>query len=222
MRFIRSWSDRSYRRRLLDADLARVSSEMIGNVLELGAGRKRRRGTFRPPSHVSSWICADRSPDAEPDVRADVRDLPFRSAVFDTTVCLEVLEYVPEPARALRELARVLRPGGLLVVSVPFIHRWDTPADLWRASPAGLERLLRDNGLQPVAQLAQGGALAATSHIVQFVVRNLPVPRVARWVIAGLAVPLTEFIFLLDRYVAAREPVLRTLSTGYLVLARRR
>jgi SAM-dependent methyltransferase len=57
---------------------------------------------------------------ANPDVplqRADLQNLPFPNATFDVVLSIEVLRYLPEPALALREMARVLRPGGVLVAT---------------------------------------------------------------------------------------------------------
>lgn len=54
---------------------------------------------------------------------AEAGNLPWPAAVFDLATCLEALEYFPRPRRALAELARVIRPGGALVLSkVP--DRW--------------------------------------------------------------------------------------------------
>jgi ubiquinone/menaquinone biosynthesis C-methylase UbiE len=52
-------------------------------------------------------------------VLGDVEEMPFADASFDAVACTEVLEHVPNPARALREVHRVLRPGGSLIGSVP-------------------------------------------------------------------------------------------------------
>lgn len=216
------WGDRSYRRWLLDADLVRVSAELTGDVVEIGAGRRRRRGRFRPPVHASTWICVDRDRDAMPDVVGDVRQLPFRSRRFDAALCLEVLEYLPAPLIAVRELARLLRPGGVLVVSMPFVHRWDTPEDRWRLSPSALEELLRESGLDPMSRSAQGGALAAIAHLVHFVAHELPGPWITRALVRWLAMPVAELLYLLDGPLGTRSPAMRTLSTGYLVVARRR
>src|SRR6185295_17015486 len=54
---------------------------------------------------------------------ADVHDLPFRAASFDTVVVFHTLTYAEHPARALAECARVLRPGGRLVVLSLDRHR---------------------------------------------------------------------------------------------------
>lgn len=52
-------------------------------------------------------------------VEGDVEDLPFDSGSFGTVLCTEVIEHIPEPAAALAEFRRVLRPGGVLIGSVP-------------------------------------------------------------------------------------------------------
>jgi 2-polyprenyl-3-methyl-5-hydroxy-6-metoxy-1,4-benzoquinol methylase len=51
--------------------------------------------------------------------RADIKNLPFVSASFDCVICSEVLEHIPEHENALKELVRILKPQGDLVVSVP-------------------------------------------------------------------------------------------------------
>lgn len=51
--------------------------------------------------------------------RADIKNLPFASSSFDCVICSEVLEHIPEHENALKELVRILKPQGNLVVSVP-------------------------------------------------------------------------------------------------------
>jgi ubiquinone/menaquinone biosynthesis C-methylase UbiE len=62
-------------------------------------------------------------PDALSDnylvTRADINKLPFDSAFFDSIICSEVLEHIPQHEEALKELMRVLKPQGSLVISVP-------------------------------------------------------------------------------------------------------
>jgi ubiquinone/menaquinone biosynthesis C-methylase UbiE len=52
-------------------------------------------------------------------VLGDIEAMPFEDASFSTVVCTEVLEHVPYPETALAEMARVLKPGGVLIGSVP-------------------------------------------------------------------------------------------------------
>lgn len=53
------------------------------------------------------------------DVQASVTSLPFKGESFDAVICSEVLEHIPADGNAVAELARVMLPGGLLLVSVP-------------------------------------------------------------------------------------------------------
>jgi SAM-dependent methyltransferase len=68
---------------------------------------------------------------AGPVLQADVTALPFDDQSFDSAVLGEVLEHVPDDERALREVARVLRPGGVLAVSVPAGPARFGPSDRW-------------------------------------------------------------------------------------------
>lgn len=52
-------------------------------------------------------------------VQGDVEAMPFADGSFGTVLCTEVIEHIPDPSAALREFARVLRPGGVLIGSVP-------------------------------------------------------------------------------------------------------
>lgn len=54
------------------------------------------------------------------DIVSDIAKIPEPDASFDAAMCVEVLEHVPYPVDALRELARLLRPGGYLIITAPF------------------------------------------------------------------------------------------------------
>lgn len=85
--------------------------------------------------------------------QANGTQLPFRPATFDVAVASDVLEHIEDDATAVSELARVVRPGGSIVVSVP-AHQWlfsehDTALHHFRRySRAALRRLLSQGGLR--------------------------------------------------------------------------
>ena len=54
------------------------------------------------------------------DIVSDIANIPEPDASFDAVMCIEVLEHLPDPIRALRELTRLLKPGGTLIITAPF------------------------------------------------------------------------------------------------------
>ena len=73
----------------------------------------------------------------------DVRSLTFADDSVGTIMCLETLEHVSDPIRAVQEMHRVLRPGGLLAISsVMFFPIHEHPHDYWRFTPEAFELLL--------------------------------------------------------------------------------
>jgi len=91
-----------------------------GTAALIGTGRARRQviGVERDPTHIQE--AARRFPWIQV-LEGDAAALPFGDGAVDAVVMLDVLEHVAEPSAVLAEVHRVLRPGGVLVLSVP--HR---------------------------------------------------------------------------------------------------
>jgi SAM-dependent methyltransferase len=82
------------------------------------------------------------------DVLGDALALPFPDAYFSLVVSQEMVEHVPDPFQAVREIARVLREGGTLYLQAPFVIGYHPgPEDYWRFSRAGMRRLIEAAGL---------------------------------------------------------------------------
>lgn len=79
------------------------------------------------------------------DIVADISSLPIKDASADCVVCEYVLEHVPNPGEIINEIERVLKPGGAVYISVPFVASFhSSPYDYYRWSKPGLETLLRN------------------------------------------------------------------------------
>jgi SAM-dependent methyltransferase len=212
-----AWLGYSERRRALDRDLEGTRAFLRGRILEIGAGRQGRRGRFTPPTDgVERWISVDRDLRRSPSVQADIHALPFPNAITDVVVCLEVLEYVRQPAAALAELWRVIRPGGTLVIGMPFLHRADHPDDRWRFTEGGLVQLLTEAGFEVLDVRRQGAALSVIVNIAKFVIRTQPPWR--RRLLATIARPFGEWLVRLDTRLVARHAELGSFSTGWLMI----
>ncbi len=70
--------------------------------------------------HPARYVKGDLNPSREGVERIDVTNIPYADASFDWVICNHVLEHVPDDARALTELWRVLRPGGSAILQTPF------------------------------------------------------------------------------------------------------
>lgn len=98
------------------------------------------------------------------DRQGDLCQLPFPSEVFDGVVLTEVLEHCVNPPLALAEVSRVLRPGGLLLVTSPFCwptHQTEDYKDYWRFARQGWELLLAhfvNVSITPCALTSEGRA----------------------------------------------------------------
>lgn len=120
----------------IHADVAnRFLAEGLTPVLDVGCGE----GELARHLPEGAWVGVDSSPTmlAEapgPVVEADATALPYPDASFGSLALLYVLYHLPDPARALAEAHRVLRPGGLVAVAAP--NRRDSP-ELAHALPGG-------------------------------------------------------------------------------------
>ncbi len=135
-------SFRSYRRMMLDKDLEEAKKYMKGLVLDLGGGRKR--GNFKETD--ATWIVVDIERNFYPNILADVHNLPFKNNIFNCIKCTELLEHVENPDMLIKEITRVLKPSGSLILSVPFnfnIH--SDPHDFQRFTDYKLSKMLEND-----------------------------------------------------------------------------
>jgi SAM-dependent methyltransferase len=137
----------------LDAWVERQGGQLRGCVLNVGSGEDQR--TFGSRTVRVDLLAPTVS------VRADVaRALPFVGGSFDGVLCTEVLEHVPDAEFVLAEIARVARPGAVLVVTVPFaFHYHPDPADYRRFTPPGLKAALERAGFDVTFVSGVGGKL---------------------------------------------------------------
>lgn len=113
---------RTYRRQLIDRDLENHRDMLTGRVLDLGGGRTR--GQF-PHGKKLGWVILDENEDFSPAVVGDATVLPFRNESFESVKCTELTGYLYEPFNMLREVERVLKTGGIVVFTAPFLTPFD-------------------------------------------------------------------------------------------------
>jgi SAM-dependent methyltransferase len=190
-------------------------------VLDVGCGVKPYYPFFEP--HVSEYVGVDVVENPAADLQGPVESLPVEDASFDVVLCIQVLEHADDPAQAVCELRRVVKPGGTVLASTHGVQVYHpAPVDLWRWTHAGLDRLFRENGdWSSLSVRPSSGTTACLAMLVSIyadlLARRLHVPPLGRAVVAGL----NRGAATLDRRSSdLSEPRTGSLIANYHVTAR--
>ncbi len=199
-------------RRLLDLQAASVWRDMKvelasadGDVLDVGAGAQPYRPLLPASSRyraIDVAIAGEAFSYDLPDTEYYEGDRwPVGDATVDVVLATETLEHVPDPRVFLAEARRVLRPGGRIVLTVPFAARWHyIPHDYWRYTPSSLSNLLEEAGFDSVVVHARGNEVTVACYKVMALVLPALFPPAggvsARRIAAILALPLVLAIAL--------------------------
>lgn len=183
---------------LMAADLQVTAyTEMLarhahGDLLDLGCGFVPLYAAYR--DLVTSVTCADwpNTLHANPhlDVAVDLTEpLPLPDAAFDTVLLTDVLEHLPTPELAMKEVARILRPTGVVLIGVPFMYGiHEAPHDYHRYTEHRLRQLCVDQGLSVQELDAYGDGLhTLADQFIKQVSDRLPVAWLTR-LVARIAV----------------------------------
>ena len=117
------------RREVLERVIGRLGLPPGARILDAGCGSGRnmvelaRRGSVTGVEVSDTSVSLARARDAGEVISGSVLQMPFESASFDLGVCLDVIEHLEDDLAALRELRRVVVPGGALLVTVP-AYQW--------------------------------------------------------------------------------------------------
>jgi SAM-dependent methyltransferase len=128
-------------------------------VLDAGAGNCRYRPYFKDHRYIAADFCQVEDKNyTRMDVVTDLMRLALKDESIDVVLNIEVLEHVPEPMQMLRELNRVLKPGGLLYLTCPLnwgVH--EAPYDFYRYTPFALKKMFTEAGFNPLEIKPKGG-----------------------------------------------------------------
>jgi len=118
--------------------------ELPPGSLVVDIGAKDARGKKSPGAASLRYISLDLAGAPGIDVIADAHAIPLAGASADAILCVSVLMYCENPFIVAGEMYRILKPGGLIYVNVPFVYRAaPDPVDYYRFSETGLAKVFR-------------------------------------------------------------------------------
>jgi ubiquinone/menaquinone biosynthesis C-methylase UbiE len=148
-------------RELLHAFVAKYAGDVTGDVLDIGGGAGRYKGLFRG---AKSYRILDTDAAQKPDIVGSVEKIPLPDASVDAVLCTQVLGDVWDVHAAAKEIARVLRPGGTLILTESLMNELhDEPFDFWRFTPGAWEKLL-GNDFDMIHVESRGGYFSSRAQ----------------------------------------------------------
>ncbi len=195
-------------------------------VLDLGGKKTDKRGRFDISKYSVKVEYANMDPKTQPDFLCDAARVPVRDAQYDAVICAELLEHVPHPTDVLREAWRLLKAGGVLILTTPFhcdIHA--DPHDYARYTDTWLQSNLEAIGFEDVRVERQGAFFSVTADMLKrFAAENIwPRRKLTRSIFLAAVSSWVRMSMKLERRKWGMEGrIVRNYTTGFGVVARKR
>ena len=180
-----------------------VRRELRGHGLQgLVVGAGERPGDIEARFPEVRWLTTDVDGAFRPHLVADALSLPVADASQDLVVAEMVLEHLMDPGRGAAELQRVCRPGGLILIKVPFCFPWHgIPFDFFRITPSGLRALFCSTELVHLGRCM--GPFGALAYQLDSTLVNLASARTPRRALVVLSRFLFGWLKVLDRWTGS-------------------
>lgn len=209
----------TYHRKHLDNLLKKNLKRYRGTVLDIGG---RDRGIFRSPKNsVRKWITADIEPGRKPDIILDVAHMnAVEDESIDIVSALELFEHVKEIDSGLNECWRVLKSGGSIIISAPFLYRLHAdPSDYQRWTKDKWKEELKKHGFQVEEFEITGIFFTVWSDMTKTLLNALPF---GLKYLGFLLHPLLDFLVALDSLdLVKKHKILGSYHGGYFIIAKK-
>lgn len=178
-------------------DARKTLPSMKGPVLDIGAGSSPYRYLLDATRTTYKGIDVAEASDFDyknPDITFfDGRDIPFEDGSFDAVICTEVLEHVENYQELIDEMRRVMRPGAIGFITIPWSARFHyIPHDYFRYTPSSLKKMFSSFSQVEIKPRGSDVAVIANKLIVLWFrnLTSLSFPQILFWPVWLLCIPL--------------------------------
>ena len=199
--------------------LSKLDEVIRGIVLDIGCGR-REVEQYLPNSvdylGLDYFYTSVNWYHSFPDIYADAVSLPLSDKSIDTVLLLDVLEHLKEPERCMKEISRILNPGGNLILQVPFVYPvHDKPLDFRRWTTFGLHQLAQNNGFTVKNEKCYGQPLETAAMLFNIAFSKMIIncynnknPLVVLILFAPVLVPLTNILAWFISFITPKDDMM--------------
>ena len=210
-------------------------SNINGNLLDVGCGDKKWQ-KYSPSS--CNYIALDYLPaasscpwrESHPDINADAMKLPIKTDTIDAVINIAVLEHVKSPPILIKELARVLKPGGFLLLLGPgdICMSHGEPDNYFNITRYGYYMLLKENNMEIIEEYFPIKSFMSIANLIYMkIVRNdfynnHPLLKILQLFIFILSIFISPFINILALILDFIIPFDKRAYSGFMVLAKKK
>ncbi len=141
--------------------------------IDVGGGTTPYRANVIAAFGVHHYISIDVAPTDQTNLVADACRLPLRAACVDLVVSFDVIQHVVDAERFLVELSRIVRPGGLVLFTFPFLYAECDFRDYERWTMQGMRTALARHGFETAFEKRRGGTLFAFACGLTWIIQHL-------------------------------------------------
>lgn len=201
------------------------TKSFYGQILDVGCGFMPYRKLIESNPQVVKYIGMDLEKPTyyghiEPDLKWNGGTIPLAADTADCVMATEFLEHYAEPEKILKEILRVLKPGGKFFATVPFIwNLHEIPYDEYRYTPYSLERHLKNAGYKNIEIKSLGGWNCAFAQMIGLWTHFSKMRSSLRVVVRWLLFPFYVLLIKTDRKPNSFDGYENSMITGLSVTA---
>ena len=153
-----------FERSALYKDLSKLAPKLQGKLLDIGCGEKPYKNLCKnTDEYVGLEI--DRN-NKYADEFYDGENIPFDDKSFDSIMSNQMIMYVANPDKLLKEMNRIIKIDGMFLVSTPFLGYLTSSNDSVRYSLTGLKNILHENGFKAIECKESANGVEAVFHLI--------------------------------------------------------